>query len=228
MLGASHLWPPSAHAPPKSRLLSTASAPQHRHSFGGSSISGFHTHAHAVQRDSVSGVSPERRRSYLGPDNYVKPYNRASPEAAFSSHDDTQQRPMSAQYTVPILTDPSSFFFSEQTSPSSYANSPASSSSYGFDPLRVQTSIGDVENTESVSSPASDPLPDPGPGFYRCECGSILSNLNRSKNHATHEKSSKHRKALGLPRYQSRSLRCRHCGREYVPSIRIIFVHLGL
>lgn len=72
---------------------------------------------------------------------------------------------------------------------------------------------------EIILEPRLDtPRPSTPEGFYRCECGLVLSSINKSKNQATHEKSASHRDVLGLPRHEAGNLSCCFCGHNFARS----------
>lgn len=134
-------------------------------------------------------------------------YPASFPSSPFPTFQNRPQYPAAQDASgAPFMTTADPFYsMTNTTSISSPQHLPSP-----FLALSPGTSSGGSESPLSNYGTADAPE-----GYYRCECNSILSMLNRSKNHATHEKSSKHRKALGLPRYQSKGLFCRWCDKEF-------------
>ena len=118
--------------------------------------------------------------------------------------------PSMLSFQFPHLQDFSSNLYSESPSDMSFSHpssAPPTTASFAYN------------SQEIVLEPRSDtPRPSTPEGFYRCECGLVLSSINKSKNQATHEKSASHRDILGLPRHEAGNLSCCFCGHNFARS----------
>ena len=118
--------------------------------------------------------------------------------------------PSMLSFQLPHLQDFSSNLYYESPSDMTFphpASAPPTTASFPYN------------SQEIVLEPRSDtPRPSTPEGFYRCECGLVLSSVNKSKNQATHEKSASHRDVLGLPRHEAGNLSCCFCGHNFARS----------